>query len=62
MEQPANIKFCFKLGKTATEAQKVLETVYKNEALSHTDEFIAPFTVMHITAVHLNEAISFCLI
>jgi len=40
MEQPANIKFCFKLGKTATEAQRDLETVYKNEALSqHTHLF-----------------------
>jgi hypothetical protein len=35
-QQPANTKFCFKLGKTATEAPKVVETVYRNEALSHT--------------------------
>jgi hypothetical protein len=27
MEQPANIKFCFKLGKAATEAQRHLETL-----------------------------------
>jgi hypothetical protein len=58
MEQPANIKFCFKLGKTATEAQRDLETVYKNEALSHTHIFISQNTVMHITAVNLNEATS----
>jgi hypothetical protein len=25
MEQPANIRFCFKLGKTATEAERDLE-------------------------------------
>jgi len=30
------IKFCLKLGKTATETYKMLKTVCENEALSHT--------------------------
>jgi hypothetical protein len=34
MEQRANTKFCFELGKTATETYEMLQTVYCDEALS----------------------------
>lgn len=33
-EQRANIKFCFKLGKTSTEAHKMFRTVYGDEAVT----------------------------
>jgi len=36
MEQLANFKFCLELGKTATQANKRLQTVYANDASSHT--------------------------
>jgi len=39
MQQPMIIKFCLKLGKTATETNKMLKTVCENEALSHTCVF-----------------------
>jgi len=35
-EQRANIKFCFKLGKTAAETLECLKTVYGDEALKKT--------------------------
>ena len=34
-EQRANIKFCFKLGKTAAETNQMMQKVYGNECLSH---------------------------
>ena len=34
MEQRANIKFCYKLGKTATETREMLVQVYGREAVS----------------------------
>ena len=34
MEQRANIKFCYKLGKTATKTREMLEQVYGREAVS----------------------------
>ena len=37
-EQRANIKFCFKLGKTAAETLECLKTVYGDEALKKTAE------------------------
>jgi transposase len=39
MEQRVNIKFCVKLGKTPTETYEMLQTVYDNEALSHSSVF-----------------------
>jgi len=39
----------FQTRETAKEAQRDLETVYKNEALSHIHIFISQNTVMHIT-------------
>jgi len=35
MEQLTDFKFCFELGKTATQANKRLQTVYANDASSH---------------------------
>jgi hypothetical protein len=35
MELVANIKFCFRLGKIATEICKVLESVDGNDAICH---------------------------
>jgi transposase len=34
-----NIKFCVKLGKTPTETYEMLQTVYGDEALSHSSVF-----------------------
>ena len=34
MEQRVNIKFCYKLGKTATETHEMLVQVYGTEAVS----------------------------
>ena len=34
MEQRANIKFCYKLGKTATETRKILVQVYGKNSVS----------------------------
>jgi len=34
VEQRANIKFCFKLGKTFTETYELMKQVYKNDCLS----------------------------
>jgi hypothetical protein len=39
MEQEGNIKFCVKLGKMLTETCKMLQTVYGDEALSHSSVF-----------------------
>jgi hypothetical protein len=39
MEQRVNIKFCVKLGKTPTETYEMLQTVYGDEALSHSSVF-----------------------
>jgi len=39
MEQKANIKFCFKLGKTFTETFKLLKKVYGDDCLSRTRVF-----------------------
>lgn len=39
MEQRAAIKFCFKLGKTATETFKMIEEAYKDESLSRKNVF-----------------------
>jgi hypothetical protein len=36
MEQRAHPKLCFKLWKISTVTHKMLETVYKNEAVYHT--------------------------
>src|SRR5277367_5911722 len=36
MEQRANIKFCFKLGKTFTETLQDMQKVYGNDCLSRT--------------------------
>jgi hypothetical protein len=36
MEQKANIKFCFKTGKTATETFQLMKQAYDDGALSHT--------------------------
>jgi len=39
------LRFCFHLGKTATEAHEMLQKAFKGEALSHTQvfEWFAPF-------------------
>ncbi|XP_054708838.1 protein GVQW3-like [Uloborus diversus] len=39
MEQRANIKFCFKLGKSATETFELMKTVYGSEVLSRNNVF-----------------------
>lgn len=39
MEQRVNIKFCFKLGKSATETYEMLRKVYGNDVLSRTSVF-----------------------
>ena len=39
MEQKANIKFCFKLGKTAAETVKLMKQVYGDNCLSHAQIF-----------------------
>ena len=39
MEQRANIKFCFKLGKTATETLEFMRQVYGDNCLSCTQIF-----------------------
>jgi hypothetical protein len=39
MEQRVNIEFCVKLGKTPTETYEMLQTVYGDEALSHSSVF-----------------------
>jgi hypothetical protein len=39
MERRVNIKFCVKLDITPTETYKTLETVYGDEALSHSSVF-----------------------
>ncbi|EZA47753.1 hypothetical protein X777_15520 [Ooceraea biroi] len=39
MEQRANIKFCFKLGKSATETFEMIKTAYGDEALSRKNVF-----------------------
>jgi hypothetical protein len=39
MEQRANIKFCFKTGKTATETFKLIKQAYGDNALSRTQVF-----------------------
>jgi hypothetical protein len=39
MEQRANIKFCFKTGKTATETFRLIEQAYGDNALSRTRVF-----------------------
>ena len=38
-EQRINVKFCVKLGKSATETNYLLKKVYGNECLSHTQVF-----------------------
>ena len=39
MEQRANIKFCFKLGKTATETFQMVQKVYGDKVLSRSSVF-----------------------
>jgi hypothetical protein len=39
MEQRANIKFCFKTGKTATETFQLIKLAYGDNALSRTRVF-----------------------
>ncbi|CAK9820098.1 Mariner Mos1 transposase [Anthophora quadrimaculata] len=39
MEQRANIKFCFKLGKSATDTFEMIQTVYGSEAMSRKNIF-----------------------
>lgn len=39
MEQRANIKFCFKLGKSATDTFEMIQTVYGSEAMSRKNVF-----------------------
>ncbi|CAK9833797.1 Protein GVQW3 [Anthophora retusa] len=39
MEQRANIKFCFKLGKSATNTFEMIQTVYGSEAMSRKNVF-----------------------
>jgi len=39
MEQRANIKFCFKLGKTAAEAVELMRQVYRDNCLSRAQIF-----------------------
>ena len=39
VEQRVNVKFCVKLGKSATETYGFLKKVYGNECLSHTQFF-----------------------
>lgn len=39
MEQRTNIKFCFKLGKTATETYEMIKTVHGDEAMSRSRVF-----------------------
>ena len=39
MEQRANIKFCFKLGKTAAETVELIRKVYRDNCLSHAQIF-----------------------
>jgi hypothetical protein len=39
MEQRANIKFCFKTGKTATETFQPIKQAYGDNALSHARDF-----------------------
>ncbi|GBM27529.1 hypothetical protein AVEN_141301-1 [Araneus ventricosus] len=45
MEQRVNLKFCFKLGKTATETHEILVKVYDVEAVSKecVFEWLKPF-------------------
>ena len=38
-EQRACIKFCFKLGKTATECYEMLKTAFEEQALGHSQTF-----------------------
>jgi len=38
-EQRICLRFCFRLGKTAAEAHKMLQKAFKEEALSHTEVF-----------------------
>ena len=40
MEQRANIKFCFKLGKTFTETLELMRQVYGDDCLSRTQVFM----------------------
>jgi len=39
VEQRVNVKFCVKLGKSATETYDLLKKVYGGERLSHTQVF-----------------------
>jgi len=39
MEQRANIKFCFKLGKTAAETVELMRQMYGDNGLSHAQIF-----------------------
>ena len=39
MEQRANIKFCFKLGKTAAETVELMRQVYRDNCLSRAQIF-----------------------
>ena len=39
MEQAANIKFCFKLGKTTAETVKMMRQVYGDNCLSRAQKF-----------------------
>jgi hypothetical protein len=39
VEQRANIKFCFKLGKTAGEAYEMMKTAYSSDCLSCSNIF-----------------------
>jgi hypothetical protein len=39
MERRVNIKFCFKMGKTATETFQLIKQAYGDNALSHTRDF-----------------------
>ena len=38
-EQDASIKFCFKLGKTATECYEMLKTVFGEQAMGRSQKF-----------------------
>jgi len=44
-EQRICLRFCFRLGKTATETHEMLQKAFKEEALSRTQvlEWFAPF-------------------
>ena len=61
-EQRACIKFCFKLGKTATECYEMLKTAFREQAMGHSQTFqwFSRFKAAELRLMMMNALVDQC--